>query len=144
MAAGKGLFNAECRLPNDHGEPRAEGQQAAGNSLRNSECGDGEPENGRRPFHDPAEAREEPCPRTRKLLASCPHEKEAAWSRFTPRLQHLIAVARQVEEVELIEVQDDLPADGLMRLVQEGGSFSFLADPREDVYTLNDLKVRYT
>jgi hypothetical protein len=30
-----------------------------------------------------------------------------------------------------------------MRLVQEGGSFSYLADPREDVYTLNDLKVRY-
>jgi hypothetical protein len=59
-------------------------------------------------------------------------------------LERLIAVARQVEEVELIEVQDDLPADGLMRLVQEGGSFSFLADPREDVYTLNDLKVRYT
>ncbi len=59
-------------------------------------------------------------------------------------LERLIAVARQVEEVELIDVQDDLPAEGLMRLVQEGGSFSFLADPREDVYTLNDLKVRYT
>lgn len=58
-------------------------------------------------------------------------------------LERLIAVARQVEEVELIEVQDDLPAEGLMRLVQEGGSFSFLADPREDVYTLNDLRVRY-
>ncbi len=58
-------------------------------------------------------------------------------------LERLIAVARQVEEVELIEVQDDLPAEGLMRLAQEGGSFSFLADPREDVYTLNDLKVRY-
>jgi hypothetical protein len=59
-------------------------------------------------------------------------------------LERLIAVARQVEEVELIEVQDDLPAEGLMRLVQDGGSFGFLADPREDVYTLNDLKVRYT
>jgi hypothetical protein len=58
-------------------------------------------------------------------------------------LERLIAVARQVEEVELIEVQDDLPAEGLTGLVQEGGSFSFLADPREDVYTLNDLKVRY-
>lgn len=59
-------------------------------------------------------------------------------------LERLIDVARQVEEVELIEVQDDLPTEGLMRLAQEGGSFSFLADPREDVYTLNDLKVRYT
>ncbi len=58
-------------------------------------------------------------------------------------LERLIDVARQVEEVELIEVQDDLPTEGLMRLVQESGSFSFLADPQEDVYTLNDLKVRY-
>jgi len=58
-------------------------------------------------------------------------------------LQRLIEVARQVEKVELIEIQEDLPAEGLMRLVQEGGSFSYLADPREDVYTLNDLKVRY-
>jgi hypothetical protein len=58
-------------------------------------------------------------------------------------LQRLIEVARQVEEVELIEVQDDVPTEGLMRRVQEGGSFSYLADPREDVYTLNDLKVRY-
>ena len=58
-------------------------------------------------------------------------------------LQRLIEVARQGEEVEVIEVQDDLPTEGLMRLVEEGGSFSYLADPREDVYTLNDLKVRY-
>jgi hypothetical protein len=58
-------------------------------------------------------------------------------------LGRLIDLARQVEEVELIEAQDDLPAEGLMQLVQEGGSFSFLADPREDVYTLHDLKVRY-
>ncbi len=58
-------------------------------------------------------------------------------------LERLIAVARRVEEVELIEVQDDLPAEGLTRLAEEGGSFGFLRDPREDVYTLNDLKVRY-
>jgi hypothetical protein len=58
-------------------------------------------------------------------------------------LQRLIEVTRQVEEVELIQVQDDLPTEGLMRLLQEGGSFSYLADPREDVYTLNDSKVRY-
>ncbi|MBI3013683.1 MAG: hypothetical protein HYY65_01155 [Candidatus Tectomicrobia bacterium] len=58
-------------------------------------------------------------------------------------LQHLIDVARKVEEVELIELQDDLPTEGLMRLVQEGGSFEFLEDSREDIYTLSDLKVRY-
>ncbi len=58
-------------------------------------------------------------------------------------LQQLVDVARQVEEVELIEIQDDLSTEGLMRLVQAAGSLSFLEDPREDVYTLNDLKVRY-
>ena len=58
-------------------------------------------------------------------------------------LQRLIDVARQVEEVEVIELHDDLPVEGLMRLVQDGGSFDFLADPREDIYSPEDLKVRY-
>jgi hypothetical protein len=58
-------------------------------------------------------------------------------------LQRLIDVARRVEQVELIEAADDLPIEGLMRLVQEGGSLAFLEDPREDIYTLEDLRVRY-
>ena len=53
-------------------------------------------------------------------------------------LQRLIDVARKVEKVELIDLQDDLPTEGLMRLVQEGGSFRFLEDSREDIYTLSD------
>jgi hypothetical protein len=52
-------------------------------------------------------------------------------------------VARRVEEVERAEIQDDLPVDGLMSLAQEGSSFAYLADPREDIYTINDLKVRF-
>ncbi len=58
-------------------------------------------------------------------------------------LQRLIEIARQVEEVELVETQDDLPGEGVMRLLEEGGSFAFLKDPREDIYSVNDLKVRY-
>ncbi len=58
-------------------------------------------------------------------------------------LQHLIDVARRVEEVELVEIHDDLPAEAIMRLLQEGGSLEFLNDPREDVYSVHDLKVRY-
>lgn len=58
-------------------------------------------------------------------------------------LGKLIEAARKVEEVELIESADDLPAAGLMRIAAEGGSFQFLEDPREDLYTVNDLKVRY-
>lgn len=58
-------------------------------------------------------------------------------------LQRLVEAARRVEEVELVETEDGLPTEGLMRLAQEGGSFDFLADPREDLYSLSDLKVRY-
>jgi len=58
-------------------------------------------------------------------------------------LNRLIEAARKVEEVELIEAGDDLPAEGLMRLAGESGSFDYLLDPREDVYSVNDLKVRY-
>lgn len=58
-------------------------------------------------------------------------------------LEKLVEVARQVEEVQLIETGDDLPLAGLMRLVEEGGSFQFLEDPREDIYTTDDLRVRY-
>ena len=58
-------------------------------------------------------------------------------------LGKLIEVARKVEEVELLEAGDDLPTAGLERIATEGGSFRFLEDAREDIYTLNDLKVRY-
>jgi len=58
-------------------------------------------------------------------------------------LDRLIEAARKVEEVELIEGGDDLPTDGLMRLTEGSGSFGYLSDPREDVYSVNDLKVRY-
>ena len=57
-------------------------------------------------------------------------------------LGKLIEAARKVEEVELIESVDDLPVEGLARIATEGGSFQFLEDPREDLYTVKDLKVR--
>ncbi|MBI4607520.1 MAG: hypothetical protein HY726_00750 [Candidatus Rokubacteria bacterium] len=58
-------------------------------------------------------------------------------------LGRLIEAARKVEEVEFVECVDDLPVEGLTRLAAEGGSFDFLLDPREEIYTLNDLRVRY-
>jgi len=58
-------------------------------------------------------------------------------------LERLIEVARRVEEVELVEVHDDLPTEGMERLLQDGKSFEFLDDPRENVYSVNDLRVRY-
>ena len=58
-------------------------------------------------------------------------------------LGKLIDVARKVEGVELLEAADDVPVAGLERMAMEGGSFRFLEDAREDIYTVSDLKVRY-
>lgn len=35
-------------------------------------------------------------------------------------------------------VNDDLPAELLAKVAEEGGAFDFLADPREDLYSLED------
>ena len=58
-------------------------------------------------------------------------------------LDRVIEAARKVEEIELVESGDDVPTDGLMRLTEAAGSLEYLMDAREDVYTVNDLKVRY-
>jgi hypothetical protein len=57
-------------------------------------------------------------------------------------LERLLALARRTEEVELQADQDDLPTLGIMLLMQQGGAFDWLAD-EEDLYTVDDLKVRY-
>jgi hypothetical protein len=56
--------------------------------------------------------------------------------------ERLMDLARQTEEVELRLAGDDVPTQGVMRLVQEGGAFGWLAD-EGDLYTVDDLKVRY-
>lgn len=55
----------------------------------------------------------------------------------------LVQRAKTVEEVVVEELEDDLPAEGLMRLVEQDDAFAFLNDPAEDVYTAEDLKERY-
>jgi len=54
----------------------------------------------------------------------------------------LIDKARQIEEVEVTEIDTDLPIEGLMKLAEQSGALDFLNDPREDIYTVKDLKVR--
>jgi bisphosphoglycerate-dependent phosphoglycerate mutase len=44
------------------------------------------------------------------------------------------------EEVELV---DDVNGETLMELSDRGGSLDFLLDEREDIYTVDDLKIRY-
>ena len=38
----------------------------------------------------------------------------------------------------VVTVPDDLPASLLARVAEEGKTFDFLADPREDLYSLED------
>ena len=38
----------------------------------------------------------------------------------------------------MVTVEDDLTTELLARVAEEGGSFAFLDDPAEDVYSLDD------
>ncbi|MFQ5627852.1 MAG: hypothetical protein ACE5I1_03755 [bacterium] len=58
-------------------------------------------------------------------------------------LYQLIDRARKVEEVEFNEIESDLPIEALMRLAESSGALDFLNDPREDIYSVEDLKVSY-
>ena len=46
-------------------------------------------------------------------------------------------------EEDLIKKFDEIETQGLMKLVEEDPAFEFLKDPREDIYTVDDLKERY-
>ncbi|MBI3800037.1 MAG: hypothetical protein HY268_24065 [Deltaproteobacteria bacterium] len=56
--------------------------------------------------------------------------------------ERLVELARRSEEVELQTDEEDVPTVGILRLAEEGGAFDWLAE-EEDLYTANDLKVRY-
>ncbi|GAI62077.1 unnamed protein product, partial [marine sediment metagenome] len=51
--------------------------------------------------------------------------------------------AKKVDEIEIDEVIDDLPTEGLMRLAETSGALNFLKNEKEDIYSVDDLKVRY-
>lgn len=57
-------------------------------------------------------------------------------------LEHLVELARRSEEVELCLETEEIPTVGIMRLVEEGKAFDWLAE-EEDLYSVEDLKVRY-
>lgn len=55
----------------------------------------------------------------------------------------LVEQARKTEEVTVTEVIDDVPIEAMMKLQEESGAFDFLKAPEENIYTVNDVKVRY-
>lgn len=57
-------------------------------------------------------------------------------------LERLVALARRSEEIELHLETDETPTVGIVRLAEEGRAFDWLAE-EEDLYSVEDLKVRY-
>jgi hypothetical protein len=54
----------------------------------------------------------------------------------------LVELARRSEEIKLHMESDEIATVWLMRLAELGGAFDWLRD-EPDVYTVDDLKVRY-
>mgnify|MGYP001561453335 CR=1 FL=1 len=59
-------------------------------------------------------------------------------------MKTLIDVAKKVDEIEIDEVINDIPIEGLMMLAETSGAFDFLKDEKEDIYTVDDLKWNQT
>lgn len=54
----------------------------------------------------------------------------------------LVELARRSGDVEVSLADDDLPVAGIMQLMDQAKAFDWLKD-EEDLYSLDDLKVRY-
>ncbi len=57
-------------------------------------------------------------------------------------LERLVELARRSEPVALQTYEEEIPTLGIMKLAEQSGAFDWLAD-EEDLYTMEDLKVRY-
>ncbi len=55
---------------------------------------------------------------------------------FRPLVQVKLPEHQRVSII--VRVEDDLPAELLAKVAEVGGGFAFLADPGEDVYSLED------
>ncbi|MCP9493636.1 MAG: hypothetical protein MSG64_04180 [Pyrinomonadaceae bacterium MAG19_C2-C3] len=60
----------------------------------------------------------------------------------TDDLQRLIETASKVAPIE-VEDETAFGDDDLMRLAETGGAFDSLHDEREDIYSIEDLRMHY-
>ena len=56
--------------------------------------------------------------------------------------KRLVELAEKSEEILLLVEREDLSTVGIMKLAEQGGAFGWLAE-EGDLYTVDDLKVRY-
>ncbi len=54
----------------------------------------------------------------------------------------LVENARKIEEVIIKEIEF-LTTNEIMKMQLDSGAFDFLFDEKEDIYTVNDLKIKY-
>jgi hypothetical protein len=54
----------------------------------------------------------------------------------------LVELAMRSEEITVQIEEDDLPTAGIMQLAEQGSAFAWLSE-EQDVYSIDDLKVRY-
>jgi hypothetical protein len=52
--------------------------------------------------------------------------------------ERLVELAQQQEPISVHIEEDDVPTVGLMRLVEQGGSFDFWRELGEDIYSVED------
>lgn len=74
--------------------------------------------------------------KARAILLVEEEERNAEWNRSA-------GVFFKARNSEMETANDDLPAAEIAKLAESGGAFDFLADPEEDIYNDDDLKVRY-
>jgi hypothetical protein len=72
------------------------------------------------------------------------HAQVCGEHALVPRaeLERLVELARKVEPVEFEIQEDDISVQELMLLAERGGAFDWLAG-EPDLYSVDDLKVRY-
>jgi hypothetical protein len=65
-------------------------------------------------------------------------------SAVLPRaeFEQLVELARRSKEIELQLDEEEVPTEGIRQLAAQGKAFDWLAE-EEDLYTVEDLKVRY-
>ncbi len=74
--------------------------------------------------------------KARAILLVEDEEKSAEWNRSA-------GVFFKARNSQIETATDDLPAVEIAKLAESGGAFDFLAEPEEDIYSDEDLKVRY-
>ena len=58
-------------------------------------------------------------------------------------IKELVKKAKKVDKINIIEKEEDISTKDLMKLIETSKAFDFLKDEGEDIYTIDDLKVKY-